>query len=222
MLEILEQRTVDPNLWVGARSYEQITATEASKRVKKASLWALGAGALLVLSGSVTQLSPGQVSRMVATEVPSINRALSVQTQAGDLVRQDPSIHEQAAAAARLRPAVEVVDDQAETPIGPLAQDLRNLTGLTVQELAQMARVSPRTYYSWLAGKPISSARETRLLRLRHLIQSMAESLPQENVRRWFRAPHRSLGQSPLQALTEGQDDAVGTLLERFSLSYAT
>lgn len=102
------------------------------------------------------------------------------------------------------RPAVQI----GRHGVGP-AEELRQLTGLTVDRLADLAGVSRQSYHSWLRGNPIASEREERVLRLTSLVQAAsAQHGRGDTLRHWLLSPVVGTTRSPFDLLIDGDEEA--------------
>lgn len=85
------------------------------------------------------------------------------------------------------------------------ADELRALTGLTVDRLLQLLDVTRPTYYSWSKGGPIATDREHRLLRILAVVRrAFAARQSAEAVRRWLEEPVEGANASPFEVLRSG------------------
>jgi transcriptional regulator with XRE-family HTH domain len=97
------------------------------------------------------------------------------------------------------------------------AKDLRELTELPVERLADVFGVSRVTYYNWMSDKPISLDNLARLRTIVALLKQV-RSLLRVDTRdfgRWLIAPVGPSGESPFDFLRDGADARVRSLALR-------
>ncbi len=89
--------------------------------------------------------------------------------------------------------------------------DAFRVYGILQVDIAQVARVDPKTVYTWKAHDVRPRARVyDRLDGLREVVRVLSDSLTDRGVGQWLRARNRLLdGQRPLEVLHEGQQQAV-------------
>lgn len=83
--------------------------------------------------------------------------------------------------------------------------------GIPQVDVAQVARVDPKTVYAWKArgARPRAQVYD-RLDGLREVVRVLADSLTARGVGQWLRARNRLLGgRRPLDVLHEGDQGAV-------------
>ena len=97
------------------------------------------------------------------------------------------------------------------------AEQLRELTGLPIEELADIFGVSRVTYYNWIADRPIALDNERRLyavLKVLSQVSKMRGFGPNE-LRRWLLTPIGTEGMTPLKLVGSGDDQTVSALALR-------
>lgn len=99
------------------------------------------------------------------------------------------------------QPGDEMVEDPAFLPMR-----LREVSGLSVTTLAQLAGVSKVTYHNWLKGEGISEANASRLAGLLEALRELRE-LQGESLGEFLET--RSILGRPLELLQRGDVDAV-------------
>lgn len=99
----------------------------------------------------------------------------------------EESLQSRAAAIARNAPAVETDRPALPQLTGDLLKDVRAVTGLTLDQIARVMRVSGRAVAAWGAGD-VPSHREPLLQALRSIGLSLVGGLGPSGVQRWFLA----------------------------------
>ena len=93
------------------------------------------------------------------------------------------------------------------TQIQHLCQELRQISGLTNEEIAQLLGVSRRSFQAWLAGDPISARKEARL---RAIVGAIKQMEAEDRVKTRSRLLQRDkYSVSALDLLSEGRFDAA-------------
>lgn len=70
-------------------------------------------------------------------------------------------------------PAVALPDSASQTLAQAIIGDIKRLSGLTNELVAPLAGVSRRSLQAWIAGEPISQAKQQRLLDLRDAVHTL-------------------------------------------------
>lgn len=105
-------------------------------------------------------------------------------------------------------------DDRPATRAQSALADIRSLSGLTMEEIAPLARVSRRSLQAWWAGDSISARKEHRLCTLSDAIREIAAATPDETRRRLFERRLRDV--RPYDLLAEGRfEDAFCAAIDR-------
>ena len=92
--------------------------------------------------------------------------------------------------------------------IADLANRLRESSGLDVESLAQIFKVSRVTYHRWLRGLPVSKRHRDYLLEIRPLIEEAAQRLGSPlALSTWLLTPVSSGGKKPIEDLAEKHYD---------------
>jgi len=92
--------------------------------------------------------------------------------------------------------------------ITDLANNLREFSGLDIESLAQIFKVSRVTYHRWLKGFPVSKKHRDYILEILPLIEEAAQRLGSpEAVSTWLLTPISSGGKKPIEYLTEKHYD---------------
>jgi len=100
----------------------------------------------------------------------------------------------------------------SEAPHAHAAAELRNLAGLSVERVASMLGVAPKSYYRWLNGEPISDDHRSQLHYLHALLTDVARRLDSPSVKDWLLRPIDMTPQgpvTPLQLLEAGRFQEV-------------
>lgn len=89
-----------------------------------------------------------------------------------------------------------------------LANSLRESSGLDIESLAQIFKVSRATYHRWLRGLPVSKRHYNYILEIRPLLEEAAQRLGSpEAVNTWLLTPTSSGGKKPIEYLAEKNYD---------------
>jgi len=104
-------------------------------------------------------------------------------------------------------------------PPSRVAEDIRSLTGLSVDRLAQMFGVSRVTYHNWISNQPVAVENEVRLRAVLGLLQEIADapSVHARGIGNWLLDPVAAGTPAPLNMIAEGRDLAVKALALRLS-----
>ena len=100
----------------------------------------------------------------------------------------------------------EVSFPHKELAIADLANSLRDFSGLDIESLAQIFKVSRATYHRWLRGLPVSKRHRNYILEILPLIEEAVQRLGSpEAVSMWLLTPVSSGGKKPIEYLAEKQ-----------------
>ncbi len=100
--------------------------------------------------------------------------------------------------------------------IAAVASGLRQSSGLDIESLAQIFKVSRATYHRWLRGLPVSKRHRDYLLEIQPLIEEAAQRLGSpEAVGTWLLTPVSPAGKKPIEYLAEKQYDLFRGFLLR-------
>jgi hypothetical protein len=89
-----------------------------------------------------------------------------------------------------------------------LANRLREFSGLDIESLAQIFKVSRVTYHRWLRSLPVSKRRHDHMLEILPLIEEAVQRLGSpEVVSTWLLTPVSSGGKKPIEYLVERHYD---------------
>jgi len=100
-------------------------------------------------------------------------------------------------------------------PVPPLTR-LRELTGLTVQQLADVFGVTRAAAYEWLNGTQPRGERQAHLLEALQFIETAAEQLRgSQELSQWLQTPVAPGAETPLQLMGERRWRALRGLLVR-------
>lgn len=106
----------------------------------------------------------------------------------------------------------ETIPPPAEASHARAAAEVRALAGLTVERVASMLGVAPKSYYRWLHGEPISDDHRSQLHYLHALLSDVARRLDSRSVADWLLRPIYTTPQgpvTPLQLLQAGRFQEV-------------
>lgn len=92
-------------------------------------------------------------------------------------------------------------------PQGVVILEIRRLSGLTLEELAQVLKVTRRTLHHWANGKPVTAQNEQRLQRLLGLLRLIDRC--ESRVNRSLLLEAGEDGILPIDLLREGKFDEV-------------
>lgn len=106
-------------------------------------------------------------------------------------------------------PTVNKVAGSSEIP--RLCQDLRRISGLTNEEIAQLLGVSRRSFQAWLAGGSISARKEARLRSVVRAVEQIHVKYFSQTRDRLFQRDKYSV--SAFDLLSEGRVDAAVDLI---------
>ncbi len=116
-----------------------------------------------------------------------------------------------------LSPLPDEVSEAARLPqpVPPLTR-LRELTGLTVQQLADVFDVTRATAYEWLNGTLPRGERQAHLLEALQFIETAAEQFrASQELSQWLQTPVAPGAETPLQLMGERRWRALRGLLVR-------
>lgn len=92
------------------------------------------------------------------------------------------------------------------------ADELRQLTGLSVEALARMLGVSRVSYHNWLAGRGITPEKKGRLYKLLAVLWRAKERFG-DDLGEWMLSPPAPGAAAPVRLLEEEKDDVVAALV---------
>jgi DNA-binding transcriptional regulator YiaG len=110
---------------------------------------------------------------------------------------------------------------EQKVPVGPAIMEIRRLSGMTWEQLANLFEVSRRTVHFWASGKALNSYNETKLYRVLSTIREIDRGTAQENRQLLFTARR---GVLPIELIRTGHyEEAIGlvgkTTFERPNLT---
>lgn len=98
-----------------------------------------------------------------------------------------------------------------QTPVGTAIMELRRLSGMTWEQLANLFDVSRRTVHFWASGKSLNSHNEEKLYRILAIVRQIDRGSAQENRDLLFTA--QAGGDIPIDLLRAGYYEDVLRLL---------
>lgn len=175
-------------------------------------MWLLRSRATGDEYGEVSALSKESLASLLGISIQAVRDALPPVESA-----IEESLQSRAAALARNVPAVETDVPTVPQLTGDLLKDVRAVTGLTLDQIAQATRVSPRAVAMWSANR-VPAHREPFFQALRSIGLSLVGGLGPPGVQRWFLAgaPTR------LDRLAAGEVEAVAAEARAYETSPAT
>lgn len=137
---------------------------------------------------------------LVATDVASHNSI----TNASFIIKQVVQIRKGSSKSAPIPSSHESTFSRRKQEITDLANRLRQSSGLDVESLAQIFKVTRVTYHRWLRGLPLNKRNRDYILEILPLIEEAAQRLGSpEAVRTWLLTPVSSGGKKPIAYLAE-------------------
>jgi len=92
--------------------------------------------------------------------------------------------------------------------------DVRNLLGVSQDELARITGYSIRAIAGWEAGKKLSEAARQKVVETERLSAALAEIVPPAELGEWMRTPNPAFeGQSPIQVIERGEADRIWRMI---------
>ncbi len=86
------------------------------------------------------------------------------------------------------------------------AERLREISGLTIERLAEIFDVSRTTYYKWISGSPLHDRHREHLLEVLSLMEEAAQRLGSPNATStWLLTPVSPGGKKPVDYLAAGE-----------------
>jgi len=143
---------------------------------------------------------------IIGTEVTSHNSITSVSFPKNKSVQTRKG--KELPALISIRSSQEIGPLRKKYEITDLANNLRELSGLDVESLAQIFKVSRVTYHRWLRGLPVSKRHRDYILEILPLLKEAAQRLGSpEAVSAWLLTPTSSGGKKPIEYLAEKRYD---------------
>jgi transcriptional regulator with XRE-family HTH domain len=100
--------------------------------------------------------------------------------------------------------------------VADVANSLREFSGLDIESLARIFKVSRVTYHRWLRGLPVSKRHRDYILEILPLLEEAAQRLGSpEAVNTWLLSPLSSGGKKPIEYLAEKDLDLFRGFLLR-------
>jgi transcriptional regulator with XRE-family HTH domain len=141
---------------------------------------------------------------IVGTEVASHNSI----TNTSFLINEAVQIRKEPSKPLPIHSSHELSRSRRKQEITDLANRLRQSSGLDVESLAQIFKVSRVTYHRWLRGLPVSKRHHDYILEILPLIEEAAQRLGSpEAVSTWLLTPISSGGKKPIEYLAEKHYD---------------
>lgn len=92
--------------------------------------------------------------------------------------------------------------------------DVRNLLGVSQDELARITGYSIRAIAGWEAGKKLSEAARQKVVETERLRAALAKIVPPAELGEWMRTPNPAFeGQSPIQVIERGEADRIWRMI---------
>ncbi|MCI0378681.1 MAG: XRE family transcriptional regulator [Gemmataceae bacterium] len=92
--------------------------------------------------------------------------------------------------------------------------EVRNLLGVSQDELARITGYSIRAVAGWEAGKKLSEAARQKLVETERLRAALTELMPAAELGEWMRTPNPAFeGQSPIQVIERGEADRIWRMI---------
>jgi transcriptional regulator with XRE-family HTH domain len=92
--------------------------------------------------------------------------------------------------------------------------EVRNLLGISQDELARMTGYSIRAIADWEAGKKLSAAARQKVVETERLRAELAQIVPPVELGEWLRTPNPAFeGQSPIQVIERGEADRIWRMI---------
>jgi len=141
---------------------------------------------------------------IVGTEVASHNNI----TNASFLIEKAMQVRKEPLKPVSIHSSHELSLSRKKYEITDLANSLRESSGLDVESLAQIFKVSRVTYHRWLRGLPVSKGNRDYILEILPLIEEAVQHLgTPEAVSMWLLTPISSGGKKPIEYLAEKHYD---------------
>lgn len=110
------------------------------------------------------------------------------------------------------------------TAIARKLDSIKNRSGVSAREVAQMLATTPQTVSRWQTGRASPQPPSLdRLLKLDWIADQLGSIYEPDEARLWLFAPHAELeGRSPADLIAEGRTDEVLEIIDRLqTASYA-
>src|SRR5260370_41401651 len=92
--------------------------------------------------------------------------------------------------------------------------EVRNLLGVSQDELSRITGYSIRAIAGWEAGKKLSEAARQKVVETERLRVALAEIVPAAELGEWMRTPNPAFeGQSPIQVIERGEADRIWRMI---------
>ena len=102
--------------------------------------------------------------------------------------------------------ALDTTDQISVETVRKLAQQ----SGLTLDSLARMLRISRRAVAAWLSGQEPSRSNKVRLIEFGRMYQALSELVQPSAIGPWLEKSNPSLqGSTPLQVIERGESDRI-------------
>jgi len=102
--------------------------------------------------------------------------------------------------------ALDTTDQISVETVRNLAQQ----SGLTLDSLARMLRISRRAVAAWLSGQEPSRSNKVRLIEFGRMYQALSELAQPSAIGSWLEKSNPSLqGSTPLQVIERGESDRI-------------
>ena len=87
---------------------------------------------------------------------------------------------------------------------------LAHQSGLTLDSLARMLRISRRAVAAWLSGQEPSRSNKVRLVEFGRMYQALSELVQPTAIGPWLEKSNSALeGSTPLQVIERGESDRI-------------
>jgi transcriptional regulator with XRE-family HTH domain len=156
-----------------------------------------------LLKDPARQLIAVMVLQALATTTTSVSRPVSAEWP---VLLRDPNAT-----------GVWVGEIRSTLNAAAMLDEIKSLSGLTWEQLANIVGVSRRTIHLWLQGNSLSHANEERLHSILHIVRSLSGS-SQLDVR--SRMLDKSGGSSVAELLKAHDDDAAAALARQRALTH--
>ncbi|MGH7564741.1 MAG: antitoxin Xre/MbcA/ParS toxin-binding domain-containing protein [Gemmatimonadota bacterium] len=94
---------------------------------------------------------------------------------------------------------------------------IKQVSGITSREIAQLLETTPQTVSRWKAGfSTPQRAKRDRLLTLEWLVDQLGQVYEPDEARLWLFSPHAQLqGERPVDLIVKGRTDEVLALIDQ-------
>jgi transcriptional regulator with XRE-family HTH domain len=108
---------------------------------------------------------------------------------------------------------MDVVDTAEQISIETIRQ-LAKQSGLTLDSLARMLKISRRAVAAWLSGQEPSRSNKVRLIEFGRMYQALSELVQPSAIGPWLERSNPSLqGSTPLQVIERGEGDRIWRMI---------